>query len=149
MKKGKNWQSFIDDHGDFELASYLYRAINDLMKQALDMGTLLSNDKTKLRAFREQVKKAYKAQWLEVAEALASFDLIVPCGCAHTDYCRACGGSRYRLNETLSPDELRENTFAFTDESVAEQLMAGHQRALAQVERLGYQIIPPDSAAAE
>ena len=39
-----NWESFINESGDFELPNFLYRTINDLMKQSLDMGTLLSND---------------------------------------------------------------------------------------------------------
>ena len=52
-----DWKNFININGDFELPNFLYRTINDLMKQALDMGTLLSDDPYKLRAYKEQTKK--------------------------------------------------------------------------------------------
>ena len=52
-----DWKKFTDVNGDFQLANFLYKSINDLMKQSLDMGTLLSNDQQKLRAYKEQIKK--------------------------------------------------------------------------------------------
>ena len=55
-----DWKNFININGDFELPNFLYRTINDLMKQALDMGTLLSDDPYKLRAYKEQTKKLFK-----------------------------------------------------------------------------------------
>lgn len=106
--RGLDWRMYVNRNGDFELASYLFRVINDLMKQSLDMGTLLSNDPAKLRAFKDQTKQAFKKRWYEVAQALESFDIIVPCGCPQNEYCKACGGSRYRLNAALSPDMMRE-----------------------------------------
>mgnify|MGYP000014555495 CR=1 FL=1 len=55
-----DWKKFTDVNGDFQLANFLYKSINDLMKQSLDMGTLLSNDQQKLRAYKEQIKTAPK-----------------------------------------------------------------------------------------
>lgn len=108
MPRNIDWRTYVDDNGDFELAGYLYRVILDLMKTSLDMGTLLSTDQARLRAYKESVKGIFKNRWLEVAQALEAFDIIIPCGCPANDYCKVCGGSRYRLNAALSPDELRE-----------------------------------------
>ena len=68
-----DWKNFININGDFELPNFLYRTINDLMKQALDMGTLLSDDPYKLRAYKEQTKKLFKNKWqyMRLAPALA------------------------------------------------------------------------------
>src|SRR3979409_1035485 len=106
--KGLDWRNYVDDRGDFELAHYIYRGLNDLMKQALDLGTLLSDDQGKLRAYKDQIKTAFRRRWFEIAQALESFDIIVPCGCPASEFCRNCGGSRYRLNATLSPEVMRE-----------------------------------------
>jgi hypothetical protein len=65
-----NWKTFINENDDFELPNFLYRTIMDLMKQSLDMGTLLSNDQQKLRAYKEQTKKLFKNKWFEIAKAL-------------------------------------------------------------------------------
>lgn len=133
MSRNIDWRSYVDANGDFELASYLYRVISDLMKQSLDMGTLLSNDSAKLRAFKEQTKHIFKNRWLEVAQALESFDIIVPCGCPANEYCKVCGGSRYRLNSALSPDQMREIAVVVgpnADSEVAKKLQAGLERAL-------------------
>ena len=51
-----DWKMYLNQNGDFELANFLYKTINNLMKQSLDMGTLLSNDQIKLRAYKEQTK---------------------------------------------------------------------------------------------
>ncbi|HJS83621.1 MAG TPA: hypothetical protein VJ742_12380 [Nitrososphaera sp.] len=133
MSRSMEWKSYIDSHGDFELANYLYRVILDLMKNALDMGTLLSSDPAKLRAFKEQTKQVFKTRWLEVAQALEAFDIIVPCGCQHTEFCKICGGSRYRLNTALSPDQMREISAVYSngaDSETAKKLEAGLRKAL-------------------
>lgn len=138
MTRNLDWRAYVDDSGDFELASYLYRVINDLMKQSLDMGTLLSNDPAKLRAFKEQTKNIFKKRWLEVAQALESFDIIVPCGCPANEYCRLCGGSRYRLNGALSPDEMREIAMIVStdgDSETQKKLQAGLEKAMEEVSR--------------
>lgn len=108
MTHNVDWRNYVDHNGDFELAGYLYRVLNDLMKQSLDMGTLLSNDQAKLRAFKDQTKSIFKKRWMEVAQALEAFEIITPCGCPSHEYCKACGGSRYRLNSALAPDVMRE-----------------------------------------
>lgn len=133
MPRNIDWRSYVDTNGDFELAAYLYRVISDLMKTSLDMGTLLSTDPVRLRAYKESVKNIFKNRWLEVAQALEAFDIIVPCGCPANEYCKICGGSRYRLNSAISPDELREIAmFAApgTDPELKEKLEAGLAKAM-------------------
>lgn len=132
-----HWRNFVNDSGDFELPAYLYRVINSLMKTSLDMGTLLSEDKAKLRAYKEQTKNTFKKRWLEIAQALEFFDLILPCSCEQNEYCRVCGGSRYILNEALTPDEMREvGTFigAGASSDLAEKLHKGLIRALQELD---------------
>ena len=133
MPRNIDWRTYVDNNGDFELAAYLYRVISDLMKSSLDYGTLLSTDQTRLRAYKESVKGTFKSRWLEVAQALEAFDIIVPCGCPANEYCKVCGGSRYRLNSALSPDEMREIAIVMspdTDPEVHNKLQAGMQKAL-------------------
>lgn len=106
-----DWKKYTDVNGDFQLANFLYRNINDLMKHSLDMGTLLSNDPQKLRAYKEQTKKLFKTKWFEVAQALEFFDIIEKCHCyneSHEQYCDICKGSRYKLTSYLTSDEIRE-----------------------------------------
>lgn len=106
-----DWKKFTDVNGDFQLANFLYRSINDLMKHSLDMGTLLSNDQQKLRAYKEQTKKLFKSKWFEIAQALEFFDIIERCIC-HTEtnekYCDICKGARYKVSDYLTSDEIRE-----------------------------------------
>lgn len=133
MYRDLDWRSHVNEKGDFELPSYLYKTINTLMKQALDMGTLLSDDPAKLRAFKEQTKSVFKRQWMEIAQALEFFDIVIPCGCGHSEYCRECGGSRYRLNSAISPDRLREIACFAKDQSIAKKLRWGLKQALMEI----------------
>ena len=131
------WKQYIDLYGNFELPAYLYAVNNELMKQTLDLGTLLSTDSAKLRAYKEQVKKMFKKRWLDIAEALEFFDMVVPCGCSTHDYCQICGGSRYKLNSALTPDELREvAVFYGADKSIdlTEKLQKGLLKAMKELE---------------
>jgi len=139
VSKNLGWQSFINLHGDFELPSYLFSVNNDLMKHALDLGTLLSEDKNKLRAYKEQIKKIFKKRWLEMAQALEFFDLVVPCECRLNEFCEVCGGSRYRLNSALTPDQMQEiGVFVAAGQSVdlAEKLHKGLIKAMKEVNEL-------------
>lgn len=139
MPRNIDWRTYVDNNGDFELAAYLYKVISDLMKTSLDMGTLLSTDQTRLRAYKESVKGIFKNRWLEVAQALEAFDIIVPCGCPANEYCKVCGGSRYRLNSALSPDEMREIAVVMSPDGDAElhnKLQAGMQKALQETASL-------------
>lgn len=133
MSRHIDWRNYVDANGDFELANYLYHCFNDLMKSSLDMGTLLSEDKAKLRAFKEQTKTVFKNRWLEVAQVFESFDILVPCGCEHNEYCTVCGGSRYQLNQALNPDKVREVAFVYgvdqTDD-LKDKLMKGLEQAI-------------------
>lgn len=118
-----DWKNYINENGDFELPNYLYKTINDLMKQALDMGTLLSSDSIKLRAYKEQTKKLFKARWFDIAESLEFFGIIEKCAC-HANgkdfYCEVCKGARYIPTAVLTPDEMREiGIFVGAGESVA------------------------------
>jgi len=136
MGRALHWKEYTDSNGDFELARYLYAVILGLMKNSLDMGTLLSTDQARLRAYKEQTKSIFKSQWLEVAQALESFDIIVPCGCSPEEYCKPCGGSRYRLNSALSPDEMREIAMVTGDSAdpeLQQKLEQGLRDALAQI----------------
>lgn len=130
---------FINENDDFELPNFLYRTIMDLMKQSLDMGTLLSNDQQKLRAYKEQTKKLFKSKWLNIADALEYFDIIEKCVC-HNDrsepYCEICKGSRYKISSYLSPDELREvSTFvnAKQDSELQDKLQKGLMKLLEEI----------------
>ena len=118
-----DWKNYINVNGDFELPNFLYRTINDLMKQALDMGTLLSSDEYKLRAFKEQTKKVFKSKWFDIAESLEFFGIIEKCGCHLNNkeyYCEVCKGSRYLPTAVLTPDEMSEiGVFVGAGESVA------------------------------
>lgn len=129
-----DWKSHINQNGDFELPNFLYKTVNDLMKQALDMGTLLSTDPYKLRAYKEQTKKLFKNKWFDLAEALEHFGIIEKCGCAYVKnagreiFCDACKGARYIINSVLSPDEMREVSMFVNvaqDVEVQEKLQRG------------------------
>lgn len=139
MTKPLDWRQYINEEGDFELASYLYKVVLHLMKHSLDMGTLLSTDSARLRAYKEQTKSAFKSQWLEIAQALESFDIIVPCICDPEEYCKICSGSRYRLNSALSPDQMREISLVLggedVDPALARKLDEGLSKALNEVNR--------------
>jgi len=106
-----DWKSYINANGDFELPNFLYKSINELMKQALDMGTLLSTDSYKLRAYKEQTKKLFKNKWFDIAESLEFFGVIDKCLCTSNGkdfYCEVCKGARYMPTAVLTPDEMRE-----------------------------------------
>lgn len=126
------WEDYIDENGDFNLALYLYKTINYLMKSSLDFGTMLSTDHARLRAYKEQTKAVFKGKWMEVAQALEAYDIIVPCGCPSTEYCTVCGGARYRLNTVLMADQLREISMVTNpdDPKLASRLQEGLEKAL-------------------
>lgn len=135
MNNGISWINYVNSEGDFELPNYLFRTLMDLMKSSLDLGTMLSTDPAKLRAFKEQTKITFKKRWIDVAQALEAFDIIVPCGCPMSQYCRNCGGSRYRLNYALSPDQMREISVVIApdkDPEMEQKLQEGLQKALSE-----------------
>lgn len=141
MGKGMDWRLYVDEYGDFELPEYLFRSINDLMKQALDMGVLLSEDQSKLRAYKENIKRVFKQRWLDIAKALEFFDIITPCGCYHDEYCDTCSGSRYKLNIAITPDKMREIGLVLgvgESAEIADQLHKGLIKALSEVDTLDF-----------
>jgi hypothetical protein len=119
------WQNYIDKQGNFLLPLYLYKVNTDLMKNTLDLGTLLSSDPTKKRAFKEQVKKIFKKRWLEMAEALEFFGIIERCACEMDEFCEECRGARYLINKAITPKAIREIAFVYgsqADVDVANKL---------------------------
>ena len=131
-----DWKKFTDVNGDFQLANFLYKGINDLMKHSLDMGTLLSNDSHKLRAYKEQTKKLFKNKWFEIAQSLEFFDIIEECICYNEvpeTYCEVCKGARYKLSSYLNSDEIREIGIFFNaaqNADLAGKLQKGLMKAL-------------------
>lgn len=131
-----DWKKYIDVNGDFQLANFLYRSINDLMKHSLDMGTLLSNDQQKLRAYKEQTKKLFKSKWFDIAQSLEFFDIIEKCPCyaeQHEQYCDICKGARYRVSPYLTADEVREVGMFFNAQEnvdLADKLQKGLLKVL-------------------
>ena len=131
-----DWKKFTDVNGDFQLANFLYKGISDLMKHSLDMGTLLSNDPHKLRAYKEQTKKLFKNKWFEIAQALEFFDIIEKCICyneVQETYCEVCKGARYKLSSYLNSDEIREIGIFFNaaqNADLAGKLQKGLMKAL-------------------
>lgn len=134
-----DWKNYTNVNGDFQLANFLYKSINELMKNSLDMGTLLSNDQQKLRAYKEQTKKIFKNKWLNIADALEYFDILERCICyadASDPYCEVCKGSRYKISSYISPNELREVSIfvnAMQDSEVQEKLQKGLLKLLEEV----------------
>jgi hypothetical protein len=130
------WKKFTDVNGDFQLANYIYKNLNDLMKHALDMGTLLSNDPQKLRAYKEQTKKLFKSRWHEIAQCLETFDIIEKCMCYSLEkevYCDICKGSRYKLSSYITPNDVREvGIFVNASENseIAEKLQKGLMKVI-------------------
>lgn len=131
-----DWKSYIDQNGDFQLANFLYKSINELMKNSLDMGTLLSNDQHKLRAYKEQTKKLFKNKWFDIANCLEYFDVIEKCICfseQRENYCEICKGARYKISSYLSADEVKEISIfvnAAQDQEVQEKLQKGLKKLL-------------------
>lgn len=127
-----DWKNFINENGDFELPNFIYKTITDLMKQTLDMGTLLSSDQQKLRAYKEQTKKSFKSKWYEIAEALEFFGIIDPCICNTEEketYCDICKGARYIISSALTADQMREVGF-FTNAGTNIEIVEKLQKSL-------------------
>jgi hypothetical protein len=137
-----DWKKFTDVNGDFQLGNFLYKTINDLMKQSLDMGTLLSSDPQKLRAYKEQTKKLFKSKWFEIADALEFFDIIERCSCHNEEkdfYCDICKGSRYKISSYFSSDEIREVGIfynAVQNADIASKLQKGLMKALDELSEM-------------
>ena len=130
-----DWKNYIDKNGNFQLANFLYKSINELMKHSLDMGTLLSNDSQKLRAYKEQTKKLFKNKWYEIAKALEAFSIIDPCICSTQEketYCDVCKGARYIINSTLTPDQMRE-VGLFTNAGTTSEIISKLQKSLNEI----------------
>jgi len=132
----EEWKKYVDSNGNFQLGNFIYRTINDLMKNSLDMGTLLSNDQQKLRAYKEQTKKIFKSKWSEIAQYLEYIDIIEKCDCTLTfddSYCKVCRGSRYKTASYLSINEIQEiGTFMNIEKNsdIADKLYQNLMKAL-------------------
>lgn len=132
----EEWKKYVDSNGNFQLANFIYRTLNDLMKNSLDMGTLLSSDQQKLRAYKEQTKKLFKIKWNEIAQYLEFSDIIEKCECTLNNretYCDICKGARYKTASYLSINEIQEiGTFmnVAKNSDIADKLQKGLMKAL-------------------
>lgn len=136
----KNLLKYVNARGDFEFPSFLYHSINSLMKSTLDLGNLACSDPNQLRAFKETVKKNFKAQWVEIASILEEFNFISPCTCDDKEYCNICGGARFVTNDIMNSDVIESDTAVLThnlDMATVEKLKEGLRRAKEEVEKLG------------
>lgn len=115
MMSALDWKDYLTQEGNFKLPVYLYEANKDLMKQTLDLGTLMSEDEAKKRAFKEQIKKLFKQRWRDMADALEFFEVIEPCGCKEGSFCGECRGSRFVMNQAVQPKQLQEIAFVYGD----------------------------------
>lgn len=135
----KNVEKYVNAKGDFEFPKFLYHKHNSLMKSILDLGNLACSDSNQLRAFKERVKKDFKATWQEYADLLEAFDFVTPCSCADNEYCRICGGSRFVTNDLFNSDEIQESV-AFVagsvDDKMMQRLNAGLIKAVMEKEKL-------------
>lgn len=103
----------LDD--SYNLIKFLYTNVNNSMKYALDMGTLLSNDPQKLRAFKEQVKKKSREQWDAIGRVLEGLGLAEKCTfCKKGEFCHHCGGARYVTSVLLDSPTFTESGIAVT-----------------------------------
>ena len=140
MKNQLDWRKYVNSAGNFELPAFLYKMILSLMKESLDLGTLLSNDDAKTRAYKERVKKTFTAQWQNLAEVLEYFDIIVPCECHGTrDFCELCGGSRYLLDKAIEPTVLREYAIITANgasDDIQVRLQQGLEKAIQTVSEM-------------
>jgi predicted Fe-S protein YdhL (DUF1289 family) len=105
------------------------------MKQSLDMGTLLSSDQHKLRAYKEQTKKMFKARWYEIAKALEFFNIIDPCICSLNEkeiYCDVCKGARFTISSTLTADQMKE-VGVFTNAANNVEIIQKLQKSLNEI----------------
>lgn len=137
MKNQLDWRKYVNSAGNFELPAFLYNMILSLMKEALDLGTLLSSDYNKTRAYKVRVKEGFKAQWQFLAEALAYFEIITPCECYGTqNFCERCGGSRYLLDKAIEPMILREYALITTsnDSDLTVKLQKGLEKAMQEID---------------
>lgn len=135
----KDIDKYLNVYGDFEFPSFLYHKHNSLMKSILDLGNLACTDPNQLRAFKERVKKDFKATWTEYADLLAAFDFVEPCSCNDNEYCRICGGSRFVNSDSITADETTV-TQAFVSgrasDEMMEKLNQGLIKAKDQAEKL-------------
>lgn len=90
------------DEEEFNIVKFIYMNLNHSMKYALDLGTMVSTDPQKLRAYKEQIKKNARFQWEEIGRALVYLGLADECQCKRGDYCTVCSGSRFVMSSLIS-----------------------------------------------
>jgi hypothetical protein len=130
----------LSESDNFNIVKFIYMLLNDSMKYALDMGTLLSDDPQKLRAYKEQIKKNSKGNWDKLGAALVNIGIADDCICSRGEYCQVCGGSRFVMSSLVSSTEIVEHVMAISGsitseaekQAVAEGLMSPYKSELAQ-----------------
>lgn len=103
-----NNDDVISKINSIQLAQFLYQSLDRLMKTTLDLGTLASENPHKLRAYKEQVKRNFKQQWIDIAQVFEAEGIITPCSCNEKDFCTICKGSRYLMDEAFDPSDSLE-----------------------------------------
>lgn len=124
-------EKFLDWNGNISIPYYLYRMIMALMKESLDLGTLLSDDQAKLRAYKERVKNVYHQEWKKLASIFEEMGLIEPCGCDVRKKCDICKGSRYVTSSFLNADRIIEHNVILAskdDDKTQEALLDSSDR---------------------
>lgn len=140
--KSSEWSKYLDVNGDFELPKFLYKTNSELMKAVLDIGTLVCQDPTKLRAYKERVKALFKERWNDIAGSLEFFGIINRCVCNEKDFCTICAGSRYIIDTALTASQISEISLVTgfnSSDDIEQRLKDGLAKALADLESLSIQ----------
>lgn len=108
-----------------------------VMKEVLDLGTLVCHNAKEERAFKERTKAAHKKAWKEIASVLLELEIVTPCICRETEYCEICGGSRYVLNDDTVFSNADTTTVALNmnaSEDIQIRLQTGLLKALTELQ---------------
>ena len=126
---------------EVELPKFLYRTLVSVMKETLDLGTLVCHNAKEERAFKERTKAAHRKAWKEIADMLLDLGIVTSCICRDDEYCEICGGSRYVLDDNTFISNADTTTVALNmranvNDDMQAQLRVGLHRALEQVNRM-------------
>lgn len=123
----------INEITSVQLAQFLYQSLDKLMKTTLDLGTLASENPNKLRAYKEQVKRNFKQQWIDIAQVFEAEGIIRPCSCSEKDFCTICKGSRYLMDEAFDPSDSLEIANSPAEANLKTKLQKGLMKAYREI----------------
>lgn len=133
---------------EVELPKFLYKTIMSVMKEVLDLGTLVCHNAKEERAFKERTKAAHKKAWKEIATVLLDLGIVTPCICRDDEYCEICGGSRYVLDDATVFSNADTTTIALNmnatgNQDIQAKLEVGLVKALQEYrEQLNFGFLP-------